>query len=594
MFRVVLPPKAGIPGFDGQNIIRGRQSSDAVHNGLSIVTRSFTSTQQGDFLSTSGHLCVGQDQDIPNEYHQHPYENESLSNPVAAMYQQLENVIQGGMERGTRTRTSNDAKLIEVVKGIQNDLWKFCALGSGYASAYMDPEQVITSGMNTMHFFQKYSKKNYVTVFKSSEPESYEQGNTVNTNTRRNHYNDDDLDLDTMNQNGARERAKYHEEARSESGKTKRVQWINSSVMILGQTESGRRVAKAMVGSLLYKANELFEVSSSATTTSTHIHNNASTIMNNYNHGMWSGIELLRLVRQELDTYTTDEKSHHEEWVLGKLKCSGLHAVPHHLHAYQYGDIAGYCARDARVPCCQVLDGVTTSYAQTKGDENVRKVELLLRHAVEAQYVHKYHTEETALHSDNVSKGSSTSYVVEPESFKISPGNPYISSIVEVPPVSDSTAAPNARRMFDIMAENDCLPSLDCHRCLIRQKTQDFKSQCTICELDCGCYCKMLCRIQPRTKKIVKECHVHIPSIKANKNSKRLIPKKIHQTYFEEVTRDKYPNFSRLVMSWKLSGSDWEYNFYDNAASEEFLSRHFPPEVREAYDALIPGTFNHV
>ena len=46
---------------------------------------------------------------------------------------------------------------------------------------------------------------------------------------------------------------------------------------------------------------------------------------------------------------------------------------------------------------------------------------------------------------------------------------------------------------------------------------------------------------------------------------------------------------SRLIESWKNSG--WEYVFYDDTASENFLSTHFPPEIREAYDALIPGAF---
>ena len=46
---------------------------------------------------------------------------------------------------------------------------------------------------------------------------------------------------------------------------------------------------------------------------------------------------------------------------------------------------------------------------------------------------------------------------------------------------------------------------------------------------------------------------------------------------------------SRLIESWKRSG--WSYQFYDDAAAAKFLSLHFPPEVREAYDAIIPGAF---
>jgi hypothetical protein len=46
---------------------------------------------------------------------------------------------------------------------------------------------------------------------------------------------------------------------------------------------------------------------------------------------------------------------------------------------------------------------------------------------------------------------------------------------------------------------------------------------------------------------------------------------------------------SRLIESWKRSG--WEYHFWDDNSAAEFLSLHFPPEVREAYESIIPGAF---
>lgn len=46
---------------------------------------------------------------------------------------------------------------------------------------------------------------------------------------------------------------------------------------------------------------------------------------------------------------------------------------------------------------------------------------------------------------------------------------------------------------------------------------------------------------------------------------------------------------SRLVESFKQSG--WDYRFYADEEAQLFLSTHFPPEVREAYDALRPGAF---
>jgi mannosyltransferase OCH1-like enzyme len=44
---------------------------------------------------------------------------------------------------------------------------------------------------------------------------------------------------------------------------------------------------------------------------------------------------------------------------------------------------------------------------------------------------------------------------------------------------------------------------------------------------------------------------------------------------------------SRLIESWKKSG--WEYYFYDDDTAGEFLSTHFPQEVREAYESITPG-----
>jgi len=53
--------------------------------------------------------------------------------------------------------------------------------------------------------------------------------------------------------------------------------------------------------------------------------------------------------------------------------------------------------------------------------------------------------------------------------------------------------------------------------------------------------------------------------------------------------RTRSPNFSRLVESWNQT--NWDYRFYNDKDVEDFLSTHFPPEVTEAYEALLPGAF---
>lgn len=76
------------------------------------------------------------------------------------------------------------------------------------------------------------------------------------------------------------------------------------------------------------------------------------------------------------------------------------------------------------------------------------------------------------------------------------------------------------------------------------------------------------------------------PPIRTN----RLIPRRIHQTWFEPVTPDGYPNMSRLMESWKTVPG-WEYTFYDDDTAAQFLQQHFPPAVYDAYDAILPGAF---
>ena len=112
-----------------------------------------------------------------------------------------------------------------------------------------------------------------------------------------------------------------------------------------------------------------------------------------------------------------------------------------------------------------------------------------------------------------------------------------------------------------------------------------MKNACSKCQLECPCYCDVLCTIRPPPKDVVRTYVVNPPRYK--KVVDRLVPRIIHQTWYEPVTKEKYPNFSRLIESWKKSG--WEYYFYDDESARDFLSTHFPPEVGEAYDSITPG-----
>jgi hypothetical protein len=160
---------------------------------------------------------------------------------------------------------------------------------------------------------------------------------------------------------------------------------------------------------------------------------------------------------------------------------------------------------------------------------------------------------------------------------------PFISTLSEKihPRPQDPPLTPN---FFETLLQNDCLPSeKKCSDCLRNKQG----ANCKQCASACPCYCKALCHI-PVEEKFISKSLIVKPPLYARDPS-RLVPRIIHQTFFEAVTPEKYPNMSRLIESFKQSG--WEYKFYTDDMSLNFLSTHFPPEVREAYEALRPGAF---
>lgn len=136
---------------------------------------------------------------------------------------------------------------------------------------------------------------------------------------------------------------------------------------------------------------------------------------------------------------------------------------------------------------------------------------------------------------------------------------------------------------FDTLHQNNCLPSEQCTVCIREKKG----ANCSTCQSVCPCYCKSLCNISVEDKFVRKELTV-TPPLYA-RDPLRIIPRIVHQTWFEAVTREKYPNMSRLIESFKQSG--WDYRFYTDEVASKFLETHFPSEVKQAYDALRPGAF---
>lgn len=162
---------------------------------------------------------------------------------------------------------------------------------------------------------------------------------------------------------------------------------------------------------------------------------------------------------------------------------------------------------------------------------------------------------------------------------------PFISTITvkELPadPNNDKETSPN---LYDVLAKDKCLPDHDsCTKCLREKKG----ATCASCASRCPCYCEKLCHVPVPAKRMAQEWTVSPPLYA--KDPTRLIPRIVHQTWFEELNAEAYPNMSRLVESFKQSG--WEYRFYTDDAAAAFLRTHFPPAVLDAYQALTPGAF---
>jgi hypothetical protein len=160
-----------------------------------------------------------------------------------------------------------------------------------------------------------------------------------------------------------------------------------------------------------------------------------------------------------------------------------------------------------------------------------------------------------------------------------------IRQVVHTPPSDGLRSTDN---FYEILHnQNDGCPPLSsrCAKCLRKQR--HGVPTCSKCKKSCACYCGKICNTAVPSKFVSKTIYVQPP--KHDEKTGRLIPRIVHQTFFESVMPDKYPNFARFAQSFNHSG--WEYRFYTDDDIVRFLERHFPPEILEAYYALKHGAF---
>ena len=138
-----------------------------------------------------------------------------------------------------------------------------------------------------------------------------------------------------------------------------------------------------------------------------------------------------------------------------------------------------------------------------------------------------------------------------------------------------------------IMKERNIEPGWFCSRCLKAPSFGSLEKCSAICPSG---YEEFLCRAEddPAKELVVVEIDVKTNWQAVDSNAKR-IPRIIHQTFFEGITYDRYPNMQRLRNSWINSG--WEYRFYSDEDARRFIVENYPERFLSAFDAIIPGAF---
>lgn len=109
--------------------------STSVPASYSTNLTAFTPIGQKEFLSSFGNLCARKSHTI--------VQNSSSMNPIKDLYIQLEQTANENSDLLEREKKLRRKRAEEI----QKDLWKFCALGTGYASTYVDFDQVHTGGV---------------------------------------------------------------------------------------------------------------------------------------------------------------------------------------------------------------------------------------------------------------------------------------------------------------------------------------------------------------------------------------------------------------------------------------------------------------
>jgi len=171
--------------------------------------------------------------------------------------------------------------------------------------------------------------------------------------------------------------------------------------------------------------------------------------------------------------------------------------------------------------------------------------------------------------------------------------------------ISESIPQPNSKRTEVLRYKESmqkkmrhkswtCEPGWWCNRCLQASAYGSFSK----CSFVCGkCAPEFICNGREKEAQIdinVKVAGLNLPQKKSvpavhRHHHHQRIPRIIHQTYFEDITKETFPQLVRLQNTWKASG--WEYRFYSDDTARDYIRTHYPERFVSVFDTLLPGAY---
>jgi len=134
------------------------------------------------------------------------------------------------------------------------------------------------------------------------------------------------------------------------------------------------------------------------------------------------------------------------------------------------------------------------------------------------------------------------------------------------------------------LRENSAEPGWLCNRCLNWAAMGTFESCKHVCPVR---YKEIICASPDAVEKVDLEVDVSIERFPSTRS--KAIPRIIHQTWFEDITFDRYPQLARIQSSWKNTG--WIYRFWTDDTARQYIGENYPTRFLEAFDALIHGAY---